>query len=63
MYGVHGCSDPITYKSVKRVRYVAHAVAMADSLLGYAARLHGAAISRNRPLRKSLKNIPLFASS
>ena len=72
-YGVHGGAavllrlhgaDFIMYGPVKRVKYVAHAVAMADSLLGYSARLHGAAIGRNHPLRKFLRNIQkLFASS
>ena len=73
MYSVHGGvavylrvmgSDFIMYGPVQRIKYIASAVAMADSLLGYSLRHHGARIGRSHPLRKYLRRIQkLFVST
>ena len=73
MFGVHGGlavflriygADFIMYGPIKRIKYIAPAIAMADSLLGYSARYHGYRISRDHPLRKFLKKIQkLFVST
>lgn len=63
MYSVHGGvavylrvmgSDLIMYGPVQRIKYVAPAVAMADSLLGYSLRHHGVRIRGSHPLRRYL---------
>ena len=71
--GIHGGTavflrlmgaDFIMYGPVKRIKYVAPAVAFADGLLGYLARYEGVRIDRNHPLRKILKNVQkMFTSS
>ncbi len=71
--GIHGGTavflrlmgaDFIMYGPVKRIKYVAPAVAFADGLLGYLARYEGVRISRKHPLRKILKNVQkMFTSS
>ncbi len=57
-------ADFIMYGPVKRIKYVAPAVAFADGLLGYLARYEGVRVSRKHPLRKILKNVQkMFTSS
>ncbi len=50
-------SDFLFYGPVKRARYVAHALAIAEALLGYLARYRGISIPRNHPMRKYLRKI------
>lgn len=71
--GIHGGTavflrlmgaDFIMYGPVKRLKYVAPAVAFTDGLLGYLARYEGVRIDRKHPLRKILKNVQkMFATS
>lgn len=73
MYGVHGGvavylrihgADYIMYGPISRIKYVAPAVAMADSLLGYSLRRKGEKISSNHPIKKMLRKVQkLFATS
>ena len=73
VYGVHGGAaallrlhgaDFIMYGPVKRIKYVAPAIAMVDSLLGYSAKLRGYKISGKHPMRKLLRSIQkLFTKS
>ncbi len=50
-------ADFIFYGPVKRARYVAAAVAAADSMLGYALRRKGVRIDQNHPVRKALRKL------
>ncbi len=71
--GIHGGTsvflrlmgaDFIMYGPVKRIKYVAPAVAFVDGLLGYLARYEGIRVNREHPLRKILKNVQkMFTSS
>ena len=73
MFGVHGGlavflriygADFIMYGPIKRIKYIAPAVAIVDSLLGYSARYNGYRIDRKHPLKKLLKKLQkLFISS
>ena len=64
--GIHGGTavflrvmgaDFIMYGPVKRIKYVAPAIAMVDGLLGYLARQEGMRIREKHPLRTLLKKV------
>ena len=50
-------SDFIFYGPVKRAKYVAYAVAMVDSMLGYLAKHRKASIPANHPMKKYLRRV------
>ncbi len=50
-------ADFIFYGPMKKIKYIAHAVAIVDSLLGYIARREGRQVSNRHPLHKYFKKI------
>lgn len=73
IFGVHGSvavllriygADFIMYGPIKRIKYVAPAVATADSLLAYSLRYQGYRLMKRHPITKILRRIQkLFVSS